>query len=151
MALKIAILEDNLERQQAMKAWLNDRLYMYDHVFFDESAPMITWLQTFLPETLILSLDHDLELKPTGDGRWLDPGTGREVADFLALHEAHCPVIVHSTNAPAADGMDVALRARGWHVELVKPYGDLAWVDEAWWPAIKQNLRLVSTERHLAG
>ena len=40
MALKIAILEDNLDRQTAMKAWLNDRLYMYEHVFFDESAPM---------------------------------------------------------------------------------------------------------------
>lgn len=141
MPLKISILEDNLERQAAMKAWLTDRLYMYEHVFFDESAPFISWLRLNLAETLLISLDHDLELKPTGDGRWFDPGTGREVADFLAQQRPTCPVIIHSTNQTAVEGMLDALVQSGWNVQTVMPYGDLAWVNEAWWPMVKEQLR----------
>lgn len=150
MPLKIAILEDNLDRQAAMKAWLSDRLYMYEHFFFDEAAPMNAWLQSNLAETLFISLDHDLELKPSGDGRWIDPGTGREVADYLALQNPACPLIIHSTNSVAVDGMMEALTQSGWSVQRVTPYGDLAWVNEAWWPAVREGLRNWSTVRQSA-
>lgn len=143
MPLKIAILEDNLDRQEAMKGWLNARLHSYEHLFFDEAAPMNAWLETNLAETLLVSLDHDLDLKPTGDGRWRDTGTGREVADWLAAHAPVCPVIIHSTNVPAADGMASVLSAAGWQVASVRPYGDLAWVGEAWWPLVREQLQFV--------
>lgn len=141
MPLKIAILEDNLDRQAAMQTWLTDRFYMYEHCFFDEAETMIAWLQEFLPETLFISLDHDLELKPGGERGWYDPGTGRHVADYLAQHDPVCPLLIHSTNATAADGMFELLTERGWSVAMVRPYGDLAWVNEMWWPAVKEQLR----------
>lgn len=142
MPLKVAILEDNLDRQGRMQAWLNDRLYMYEHFFFDEAQPLIQWLRQNLGETLVISLDHDLDLKPSADGRWLDAGTGREVADFLANQAAACPVVIHSTNYDAVLGMESVLTESGWHVAKVQPYGDLAWIDEAWWPLVKEQLRL---------
>jgi hypothetical protein len=141
MSLKIVILEDNLDRQAAMKSWLSDRLYMYEHFFFDEATPMIAWLQNHLAETLFISLDHDLDLKPSGDGRWLDPGTGRDVADFLATQNASCPLLIHSTNTVAVDGMVEVLTQSGWSVQRVTPYGDLTWINEAWWPVVKEQLR----------
>jgi len=140
MPLKVAILEDNAERQAAMQAWLSDRLYMYEHFFFDEAAPMNAWLKANLSETLLISLDHDLDLKPGGDGRWLDPGTGRDVADHLATNDPACPLIIHSTNRQAVIGMEQVLLERGWQVETVAPYGDLVWVAEAWWPMVKRLL-----------
>lgn len=145
MPLKIAILEDNHDRQAGMQAWLNDRLYMYEHVFFDEAAPCIQWLKANLAETLLISLDHDLDLKPSGDGRWLDPGTGRDVVDYLAGQPASCPIIIHSTNTNAVAGMESELTAAGWRVVKVLPYGDLAWISESWWPNVKQELRLPRT------
>lgn len=141
MPKKIAILEDNLDRQSAMQAWLNDRLYMYEHFFFDEAPAINSWLQANLSETLLISLDHDLDLKPTGDGRWFDPGTGRDTADFLAHQVPACPVLIHSTNAPAVHGMADVLTEQGWTVGIVTPYGDLAWIDEVWWPAVKEQLK----------
>ena len=38
MALNIAILEDNLDRQAAMRACLADRFYTFDAHFFDDSS-----------------------------------------------------------------------------------------------------------------
>ena len=149
MPLKIAILEDNLDRRAAMKAWLDDRLYSYEHVFFDEAAEMIAWLEQHRDELLIVSLDHDLELKPTLDGRWADPGTGRMVADYLAEFPAVCPVLVHSSNGIAADGMVTVLQARGWAVDAVRPYADTQWINESWWPTFRQMVLQTGKENSL--
>src|SRR3954466_10748263 len=110
MAMKIVILEDNVERQQAMRAWLADRFYSYEHQFFDDSSEMIRYLADHLSDTIVISLDHDLDLKPTPDGRCLDPGSGREVADYLAARIPVCPIVLATTNAPAAAGMELVLR-----------------------------------------
>ena len=64
MAMKIAILEDNIDRQEVMRAYLTDRFYMYDICIFDDASEMITFLHEHLTDTLVISLDHDLELKP---------------------------------------------------------------------------------------
>src|SRR5438132_5373899 len=107
MAMKIAILEDNIDRQEVMRAYLTDRFYMYDICIFDDASEMITFLHEHLTDTLVISLDHDLELKPGPKGRCLDPGTGREVADYLATKEPACPVNIHTTNSQAAAGMEM--------------------------------------------
>jgi hypothetical protein len=141
MPLSIAILEDNLDRRCAMQRWLDDRLYMYQHLFFDEAAEMVAWLEQYRGECLIIGLDHDLELKQTPDGRWADPGTGRMVADYLAAQlPPLCPVLVHSSNGPAADGMVALLQETGWQVDAVRPYADTKWIDETWWPAFRRML-----------
>ena len=146
MQFKIAILEDNLDRQTAMKAWLENRLPHFEIFFCDEAVPFIQWLRANLAETRLISLDHDLELKPTGDGRWFDPGDGRMSADFLATREPVCPIIIHSTNCIAVIGMERVLQESGWQVETVAPYGHLAWVAEAWWPLVKRLLTVPGRE-----
>jgi CheY-like chemotaxis protein len=140
MAMKIVILEDNSDRQTVMRACLADRFYQYDAHFFDNSAEMISFLDKHLSETLVISLDHDLELKAGPDGRCLDPGTGREVADFLAQREPTCPVILHTTNALAAVGMKTVLRDAHWKTRRVVPFDDMRWIETAWFAAIRRAI-----------
>src|SRR5262245_8295076 len=111
--MKIVILEDNDERQAAMRACLKDRFFMYEVRFFKAPAPMIEFLGQHLPDTLAISLDHDLELVPDAHGRHVDPGTGRDVADYLARQTPVCPVVIATTNAAAAVGMEAVLREAG--------------------------------------
>src|SRR5262245_57000412 len=136
MAMKIAILEDNQDRQAVMRTWLADRFYQYDARLFDEAGEMIRFLDQHLTDTLVISLDHDLELKPGPRGGMIDPGTVREVADFLAGKEPVCPVIIHTTNAAAAAGMDLVLRDAGWQTRRVIPFDDMEWIGSHWFPAI---------------
>jgi CheY-like chemotaxis protein len=140
MAMKIVILEDNADRQRAMRAWLTDRFYSYEHRFFDDSGEMIRYLGDHLADTIVISLDHDLELKPGPHGRCLDPGSGREVADYLATQAPVCPVILQTTNAPAAAGMELVLREAGWKTRRVVPFDDLRWIETDWYPAIRRAI-----------
>jgi hypothetical protein len=132
MSRKIAILEDNQERKAAMLHCLEDKFYQFEKRFFDTPAEMIDFLKVHLPETIAISLDHDLELIPAGNGKTLDPGTGREVADFLAGQDPSCPVIIHSSNSSAATGMEMALREANWATYRVCPCGDLEWIPGSW-------------------
>lgn len=135
--LCIVILEDNAERREAMQARLRDRLPQYDVAFFATAAECIDFLQRRLPSVLAVSLDHDLDLIATGTGQWLDPGTGRDVADFLATQTPVCPVVVQTTNRPAGDGMVRVLTEGGWPVERVIPYEDLEWISQLWFPTLR--------------
>src|SRR5437016_2439400 len=85
-------------------------------VIFDASADMIEWLERWLPDTVLISLDHDLlPRRPAiGDESMKVVGTGREVADFLATYPCVCPVIVHSSNTHAVPGMIRELRETRW-------------------------------------
>lgn len=139
-AMKIIILEDNSDRMAIMRACLTDRFYQYDAHFFDNSMEMIRFLGEHLSDTLVISLDHDLDLKPGPDGRCLDPGTGREVADFLAQKEPTCPVILHTTNSSAAVGMETVLRDAGWKTRRVVPFDDMGWIETAWFSAIRRAI-----------
>lgn len=130
--MKIVILEDNRDRRDAMARCLADRLYPFDAVFFESPQPMLAYLRAHLGETICISLDHDMELIDDGQGRLHDPGTGREIADLLATHPPQCPVILHTTNTVAADGMTAVLTEAGWKVYRVVPWGDLEWVYAAW-------------------
>jgi hypothetical protein len=128
MAAKIVILEDNLDRQAAMRACLADRFAPLA-VFFDAARETIRFLDEHLADTLVISLDHDLELKPGSDGRSIDPGTGREVADYLAEKPPVCPVIVATTNSLAGDGMVNVLRRASWKTRRVIPFNDTEWIE----------------------
>jgi CheY-like chemotaxis protein len=130
MAPRIVILEDNARRRAEMARVLH-REGFAPPTFFLTAGAMIAGMSHAYPADLI-SLDHDLE--PDVDQH--DPGTGRDVADFLAAREPVCPVIIHSTNYPAALGMEAELVDRGWRVERIAPYSDLAWIDEAWLPLV---------------
>jgi len=130
--MKIVILEDNCDRRKAMAAYLADRLYTFDAVFFESPQPMLEYLREHLSEAICIALDHDMELIEGADGALVDPGTGREIADFLATRAPQCPVIPHTTNTEAAEAMALVLRDAAWNVHRVVPWGDLEWVHAAW-------------------
>jgi Cyclic-phosphate processing Receiver domain len=132
MAKKIAILEDNAERKAEMLRCLEDKFYQFEKRFFDTPAAMIGFFKKELPEVVAISLDHDFELVPAGDGKVHDPGTGREVADFLAQQIPSCPVIIHSSNSSAATAMEMLLQEANWPTYRVCPCGDLDWIAGAW-------------------
>jgi len=140
MALKILILEDNEERQEAMRACLAKRFYQYEAKFFESAAEMIRYLEDSLDEALAISLDHDLEMKPNPAGGWSDPGTGRDVADLLAGKVPICPVLISTTNVPAAVGMERVLRQARWQTYRVLPFNDLEWVATDWFPTMRRAI-----------
>jgi hypothetical protein len=140
MAHKIAILEDNTDRQAVMRRCVADRFYTFDTHFFDEAGEMIRFLDEHLAETLVIALDNDLELKPGADGRMIDPGSGVEVAEYLAGKAPICPVIIHTTNADAAETMKTALEAAGWRTRRVIPFDDMNWIESAWFFAMRRAI-----------
>ncbi|MBC8116712.1 MAG: hypothetical protein H7062_20145 [Candidatus Saccharimonas sp.] len=135
--LKIAILEDNDDRTVTMRAALADEFAMYEHHFLPTAPLMLAWLERHLSEAIAISLDHDLELPPDAIDR-TDPGDGRQVADALAARAPNCPVIIHTTNVPAGDGMETVLAEAGWQTFRVTPYDDLRWIREAWQPLVRE-------------
>jgi CheY-like chemotaxis protein len=138
MASKIVILEDNDDRRAVMRACLADRFYTFDAHFFDDAAETIRFLDEHLAETLVISLDHDLELKPGPDGRSVDPGTGREVAEFLITKAPACPVVIATTNSAAASSMVAVLRRAGWKTRRVIPFDDMRWIETDWFFAVRR-------------
>jgi hypothetical protein len=140
MALKIAILEDNADRQAVMRRCLADRFYTFDAHFFDEAAAMIRFLDQHLADTLVISLDNDLDLKPGPHGRMIDPGSGREIAEYLAGKTPVCPVIIHTTNADAATAMKDGLDAAGWRTLRVVPFDDMNWIESDWFFAMRRAI-----------
>jgi CheY-like chemotaxis protein len=140
MAMKIVILEDNQDRQAVMRACLADRFYTFDAHFFDDAGEAINFLGEHLAETLVISLDNDLELKPGPHGRPIDPGTGLEVAEFLAARPPACPVVIGTTNSRAGDAMEATLRGAGWKTRRVVPFDDMHWIETDWFFAVRRAI-----------
>src|SRR6266568_2788161 len=97
----IAILEDDPRRTETMKEVLEDAGSKYELRFFDNAPEMIAWLDQHLQEVVLLSLDHDLGSNRSRKGKPFDPGTGRDVAEFLAKRACLCATMIHSNNYPA--------------------------------------------------
>ena len=136
----LAILEDNADRQTVMRACIADRFYTFDARFFDDPREMIAFLEANLSDTLVISLDNDLDMKPGPDGRMIDVGEGRQVAAFLAAREPVCPVIIHTSNTHAAESMTETLRAAGWKTRRTVPMEDTKWIEDDWFFAIRRAL-----------
>jgi CheY-like chemotaxis protein len=135
MRLAIVVLEDNEDRIRVMQECLADKFPFFEQRFFRSAPQAMQWLDEHLPQAACIVLDHDLE--PTAAEPWIDPGTGRDVADQLASRQPHCPVVIHTSNAPAAAGMEMVLADAGWAVSRVLPYADTSWIAAAWLPAIR--------------
>src|SRR5688572_14188214 len=109
MNRKILILEDNAERTAVMVRRLADRFHQFDIEVFGEAGSMIHALDAAWDRLACIALDHDLEMIEGANGRLKDPGTGRDVVEFLVTRQPVCPVVVHSTNTAAALGMEQCL------------------------------------------
>lgn len=140
MARKIAILDDEPERIREMIRCLNGCLPDCEVVFFDNAPDMIGWLAKHLEGVQLICLDHDLGPNRHRGGEVFDPGTGRDVADYLATRTPVCPVLVHTTNSLAAPGMAMALDESGWKNVRVVPHNDLEWIGMAWMCEVREAL-----------
>ena len=138
--MKIVILEDNADRQVIMRHLLADRFYTFDVRFFDNARETIEFLASHLDDTLVVAIDNDLDMKPGPDGRMIDQGEGRHVAEFLATQPPACPVVIHTTNSAAAAAMTETLRGAGWKTRRVVPFDDMAWIESDWFPAVRRAI-----------
>jgi hypothetical protein len=78
----------------------------------------------------LICLDHDLFTDSPDDP---DPGDGRDVSAFLVTCQPTAPVLIHSTNAVAADSMLYSMRDHGWNVDRIAPLGE-DWIESYWFP-----------------
>jgi len=140
------ILEDDANRIAAMQACVVDVLSGVEAVFFENAQLMIAWLREHLADAVLISLDHDLPLR-NDEGCKIDCGTGRQVADYLALLPPTCPVIIHSSNNDGAQGMFFALKNAGWPCSRVYPCDGEAWIGGAW----TENLRRLIADGWVSG
>ncbi len=133
----ILILEDDEDRLQDFRNAVLDLgpKMLFRH--WREAPAMITDCPAYFASACLISLDHDLQALP---GETADPGTGLDVAQFLAGHKPVCPVILHSSNFDGRLVMQNTLRAGGWTVATLAPRGD-DWVQTLWLPIVGKLLR----------
>jgi hypothetical protein len=136
----IAILEDDPRRVRTMRRLLGRAFPGFAVVVSDNAPDLIEWLRANLTGVALIALDHDLGPERERDGCRFDPGTGRDVADYLATVPPSCPVMIHTTNSVAAPGMEMVLADAGWKVTRIIPFDDLAWIRREWWPEVRRRL-----------
>jgi hypothetical protein len=134
----ILLLEDDEDRKAAMKKVLAEQFDRFKHVFFDNAPETIAWLKENLKDAALICLDHDLGPNRQLGNDAFDPGTGRDVVDYLASQTPRCPVIIHTTNDWAAPGMEIALKESGWKCSRVIPSDDLQWIGTVWVRKLKK-------------
>ena len=137
----IVLLEDEPSRSDLMLPLLA-AVTDLPVVLHDNAPDLIQWLREHLNRSLLIILDHDLGPSRLRDGERFEPGIGREVADLLAEHPPVCPVLIHSSNSPAAQGMQFCLEAAGWSVTRVYPFDGFAWIERDWLPEVQRLLRI---------
>lgn len=128
----VAILEDDEGRIEAMRRQLEKIVPGVSIVFFDNAPDMLFWFQDNLGSVALLSLDHDLGPNRKRDAKVFDPGTGRDVVEYLCIQKPTCLVLIHSSNSTAAQRMNFALTDAGWMNERVFPFGDIEWITTSW-------------------
>ena len=133
----ILILEDCPQREYRMRDAMVDRFPFYRVEVAKTAVDFATLLAEISPGGLALvSMDHDLE-PAEGAG---DPGDGREAAAALAARGPECPVVIHSTNGPAAEEMRGTLTDAGWAVCRVLPTDGHRWVRTLWFRVVRSLL-----------
>lgn len=105
-------------------------------IWFDAPS-MIQEIEGFLSEAGLISLDHDLN--PQADSKF-DPGTGLDVAEYLAKMRPVCPVILHSSNFERVWSMHNELNHSGWQIERVGPLGN-DWIETSWTNKVRALLK----------
>lgn len=138
----VAILEDDEGRIGAMRRQLEISVPWVSISVFDNAPDMLLWLQDNLVSVALLSLDHDLGPNRKHEGKVFDPGTGRDVVEYLCTRKPTCPVLIHSSNSTAAQGMHFALTDAGWENKRVFPLGDIEWIIKKWSSEIRELLHV---------
>ena len=144
--MTILVLEDCPEREYRMRDALVDRFPQFDAVFARDAVEFAVALDRVPSGRLALvSLDHDLE--PSDERP--DPGDGRVAAAELAARPPEAPVVIHSTNGPAAEAMRSELLNAGYNVVRVLPAEGFGWVRRQWFRVVRSLIvRGVPPEGH---
>jgi len=132
----ILMLEDNDERIHGFRkaaARLGGDLEL--RIWRDAPSMMAECADLF-PDAAVICLDHDLNPQP---GATADPGTGLDIARFLADFLPVCPVLIHSSNTDRVYSMHNELRFAGWTVDRVGPLGS-DWIETTWLRRMKEFL-----------
>jgi hypothetical protein len=132
----VLILEDKPERQaefQRIAPTLGDQ---FEVLIWDDANRMRKECERFLPNAALISLEHDLDPKPGGHA---DPGSGLDVAKFLAEKKPVCPVIVHTMNTDRSFSILNELRFADWRVDRVGPIGE-RWIEKYWTSKAREML-----------
>ena len=124
----ILILEDNDERIAGFQNAAARLRADYELKVWRDAPSMIAECERFFATAALISLDHDLNPQP---GATADPGTGLDVAQFLADFLPVCPLLIHSSNTDRAYSMQNELRFAQWVVDRVGPLGS-DWIDTSW-------------------
>jgi DNA-binding NarL/FixJ family response regulator len=130
--MTIVLLDDDPNRIREMKRCLSAKSPSSDVITFDNAPDLIAWVKLHSANVELFCLDHDLGPNRPRRDEIFDPGTGRDVANFLATLKPTCPVLVHTTNHLAAPGMAMVLEDAGWTHESIAPYNDLQWIRSEW-------------------
>jgi ADP-ribosylglycohydrolase len=132
----ILILEDNDERIADFTNAIQQLGDGYEVKFWRDAHSMCKECEAFFPTAALVSLDHDLNPAP---GIKVDPGTGLDVAKFLADFIPVCPVLLHSSNTDRVYSMFNEFRFSGWTVDRVEPLGT-GRVATSWLPRVRETL-----------
>lgn len=134
--IRFRILEDDLERIARFRAVVSKN-HPEARLDIHRTAPaFIEHFQKLDSVPDLICLDHDLFADSPDDP---DPGDGRDVAQFLTTQPPNASVLIHSTNAVAADSMMFSMRDHGWDVERIAPLGD-DWIEAYWYPTVNEIL-----------
>jgi hypothetical protein len=106
---RIILIMDDANRLTAVSSLVAERYPECEIVLFDNAPDTIEWLKNNLSSLALMSLDHDLGINKERNGEVFDPGIGRDVVDYLVTQVPRCPVILHTTNYMARDGMTFAM------------------------------------------
>lgn len=132
----VAILDDDKSRWAEMERSLQGAMPQVVPQFFDNAPDTIAWVARHLDDVALVSLAHDLGPSRFRDGMLFDPGTGRDVTDFLLEQERRFPVVVHTTAGSKSRGMVSLLERAGWLCVQIEPKGDLEWIGDEWAPKL---------------
>tara|TARA_R110001592_G_scaffold82848_3_gene245285 strand:- start:1 stop:432 length:432 start_codon:yes stop_codon:yes gene_type:complete len=132
----ILMLEDDTDRIDSFSEVLHKNAHGSLLLHWCTAPTFIRGYLDRKEEPQLIALDHDL-IADTVDAP--DPGDGRDVAEFLATQAPCCPILIHSTNTPCAQSMELTLRDNGWQVSRLMPMGDDR-IQEFWWPQAKDIL-----------
>ena len=129
----ILMLEDESERLDRFAAVLSKLSPSVEWQHWRTAPDFIAGFKSTNREPALICLDHDLFVDHPDDP---DPGDGRDVAEFMATQSPCCHVIIHSSNAHAADSMFFTLQDAKWDVEKIAPLGQ-DWIEAYWWTTAK--------------
>lgn len=132
----VLILEDKPERQAEFERLAPTLGEQFEVLIWDDANRMRSECERFLPQAALISLEQDLDAKP---GATTDPGSGLDVAKFLAEKKPVCPVIVHTSNTDRSFSILNELRFADWRVDRVGPFGE-RWIEKYWAQKAKEML-----------